>query len=68
MSIDETKCCEGHTKKKEESGECCQIREQQKAEQQTYEHSLMSLNIYELAKSNPTKPYRELENMKEQYE
>ena len=38
MPIDETKCCEGHTKKKEESGECCQIGEQQKAEQDTYEY------------------------------
>ena len=65
MPIDETKCCEGHTKKKEDSGECCQIGEQRKAELQTYEHSLMSLSIYELAKSNPTKTYRELEKMKE---
>ena len=38
MPVDETKCCEGHTKKKEESGECCQIGEQEKAEQNTYEH------------------------------
>ena len=68
MPIDETKCCGGHTKKKEQSGECCQIGEQEKAEQQTYEHSLMSLSIHELAKSNPIKTYRELEKMKEQYE
>ena len=40
MPIDETKCCEGHTKKKEQSGECCQIGEQQKAEQDTYEYSV----------------------------
>jgi len=40
MPIDETKSCEGHTKKKEESGECCQIGEQEKAEQETYEHSV----------------------------
>ena len=40
MPIDEAKCCEGHTKKKEESGECCQIGEQRKAEQDTYEHSV----------------------------
>ena len=65
MPIDKTKCCEGHTKKKEESGECCQIGEQRKAEQQTYEHSPISLSIHELAKSNPTKTYRELEKMKE---
>ena len=58
-----------HTKEKEKSGTCCQIKdEQESAEQQTYEHSLMSLNIHELAKSNPTKTYKELENMKEQYE
>ena len=40
MPIDETKCCREHTKKKEESGECCQIGEQEKAEQNTYEHSV----------------------------
>jgi len=40
MPIDETKCCEGHTKKKEESGECCQIGEQRKAEQDTYEYKI----------------------------
>ena len=26
MSIDETKCCNMHTKEKEESGECCQTK------------------------------------------
>ena len=40
MPIDETKCCEGHTKKKELSGECCQIGEKQKAEQDTYEYCI----------------------------
>jgi len=40
MPIDETKCCGGHTKKKEESGECCQIGEQQKEEQSTYEYNV----------------------------
>ena len=68
MPIDETQCCGGHTKKKEESGECCQIGEQENAEALTYEHSLKSLSIYELAQTNPTKKYRELEQMKEQYE
>ena len=38
MPIDETQCCGRHTKKKEESGECCQIGKQQKAEQDTYEY------------------------------
>ena len=26
MSIDETKCCQNHTEKKEKSGECCQTK------------------------------------------
>ena len=68
MPVDETKCCNKHTKAKEDSGECCQGGEQEKAEQDTYEHSLMSLSIHELAKSNPTKTYGELEKMKEQNE
>ncbi len=65
MPIDPNKCCGEHTKAKEDSGECCQIGEQRKAEQQTYEHSPMSLSIHALAESNPTKTYRELEKMKE---
>ena len=40
MSIDPNKCCGAHTKKKEESGECGQQEEQEKAEQDTYEHSI----------------------------
>ena len=66
MPIDETKCCNTHSKEKEDNGTCCQIGAQQRAEQQTYEHSPMSLSIHQLAKSNPTKTYRELETMKEQ--
>ena len=39
MSIDETKTCNMHTKEKEKSGTCCQIKdEQENAEQLTYEH------------------------------
>ena len=39
MSVDETKTCNMHTKEKEKSGTCCQIKdEQENAEQQTYEH------------------------------
>ena len=38
MSIDPDKCCGEHTKEKEQSGECCQINDQEKAEQDTYEH------------------------------
>jgi len=67
MPIDETKTCNMHTNEKKDNGICCQIKdEQENAEQQTYEHSLMSLNIHELAKSNPTKTYIELETMKKQ--
>ena len=39
MSIDPNKYCGGHTKKKEETGECCQIGAQQRAEQDTYEYN-----------------------------
>ena len=39
MPIDETKTCNMHTKEKEKSGTCCQIKdEQENAEQLTYEH------------------------------
>ena len=69
MSIDETKICNMHTSEKEKSGTCCQIKdEQENAEALTYEHSLKTLSIYELAQTNQTKKYRELEQMKEQYE
>ena len=38
MPIDPNKCCGGHTKEKEQSGECCQLENQEKAEQDTYEY------------------------------
>ena len=39
MPIDEEKTCNMHTKEKEKSGTCCQIKdEQENAEQRTYEH------------------------------
>ena len=41
MSIDETKRCNMHTKEKENSGECCQTKEEQdNAHALTYEHSI----------------------------
>ena len=43
MSIDKTKCCNTHTIEKEQSGECCQLETQKKAEQDTYEHSIFKL-------------------------
>ena len=50
MSIDKTKCCNTHTKEKEDSGKCCQ----------TKHHSQISFT------KGPTKTYNELEQMKEQ--
>ena len=38
MSIDETKCCNTHTKEKEKSGTCCQTREKNDAEASTHEN------------------------------
>ena len=32
------KKCKDHTQEKQDSGECCQVVEQEKAEQQTYEY------------------------------
>ena len=40
MPIDETKCCNMHTKEKEDRGECCQQEEQENTEALTYEHSI----------------------------
>ena len=41
MPIDEEKTCNMHTKEKEKSGTCCQIKEEQeRAEQRTYEQSI----------------------------
>ena len=68
MSIDKKQTCNMHTEEKKESGTCCQKEQQENAEALTYEHSLKTLSIYELAQTNPTKKYRELEQMKEQYE
>ena len=50
MPIGETKTCTTHTKEKERLGICCQEEEQEKAEQQTYEHSPLTMSIHELAK------------------
>ena len=39
MSIEEKQTCNMHTREKEKSGTCCRVKEEQeKAEQQTYEH------------------------------
>ena len=41
MSVEEKETCNMHTKEKEKSGTCCQIKEEQeRAEQRTYEHSI----------------------------
>jgi hypothetical protein len=40
MPIKENQTCNMHTKEKENSGTCCQIKdEQENAEQQTYEYT-----------------------------
>ena len=36
MPVDETKCCNMHTKEKEESGTCCQVKDD---EEQTKEQN-----------------------------
>ena len=38
MPIDQTKCCNTHSKEKEDNGTCCQKSVQEKDEQQTYEY------------------------------
>ena len=43
MSIDKTKCCDAHSKEKEDKGECCQQEEQERAESLTYEHSIFKV-------------------------
>jgi len=40
MPIDPKKCCNTHSIEKEKSGECCQLEDQEKAEQDTYEHRI----------------------------
>ena len=42
MPIDLNKCCNEHTKEKEDNGECCQLEDQERAEQATYEHCIKS--------------------------
>ena len=42
MPVDEKKTCNMHTREKEKSGTCCQIKdEQENAEQRTYEHKVL---------------------------
>ena len=46
MSIEEKQTCNMHTKEKEKSGTCCQIKdEQENAEQLTYEQSFIVRNV-----------------------
>jgi len=46
MPIDEEKTCTMHTKEKEKSGTCCQIKDdQENAEQLTYEQSFLVKTI-----------------------
>ena len=34
MPIDETKCCNMHTKEKEEAGTCCQTKDEEETKEQ----------------------------------
>ena len=43
MPIDKTKCCNVHTEERKKSGTCCQLEDQEKAEQDTYEHSIFKI-------------------------
>ena len=40
MPIDKTKCCKTHTEEKEESGECCQLEQQEDAFILTFENEV----------------------------
>ena len=40
MPIDPKKCCGTHSKEKEDNGECCQLENKGKAEQDTYEYRI----------------------------
>ena len=40
MPIDKTKYCKTHTEKKEKSGECCQLEEQEDAFALTFENEI----------------------------
>jgi len=37
MPIDETKCCNTHTKEKEKSGKCCQTKNEEEQTEETNE-------------------------------
>ena len=46
MSVEEKQTCNMHTKEKEESGTCCQIKdEQENAEQLTYEQNFLTMGV-----------------------
>ena len=46
MSIEEKQTCNMHTKEKEKSGTCCQVKDdQENAEALTYEQSFVTKNV-----------------------
>ena len=48
MSIEEKQTCNMHTKEKEKSGTCCHVNdEQENAEQLTYEHHAITLDLHQ---------------------
>ena len=44
MPIDETKCCNTHTKEKEKSGTCCQTKAKDDVETSTHENETKRSN------------------------
>ena len=45
MPVDPKKCCDTHSKEKEDDGKCCQLNEKDNAEQLTYEQSFIVKTI-----------------------
>ena len=47
MPRDNTKCCKIHTEEKEESGECCQLEQQEDAFALTFENEINASKLKE---------------------
>ena len=61
MTIDAKKICSTHTKEKEKSGTCCQLNEDQdRAEQQTYEQSFLTMGV----KNSEIQSFKNMEGTK----
>ena len=58
MSIDPKKCCGTHSKEKEDTGECCQLEAQERAEALTYEQTFINKS-HSVIDSSQTKEINE---------